>query len=701
MQNEPEIVKILRSEEEKGFLKNNSSLTSIQTIQLPKIQKKDKQKQQQNNTSIHTNFEKINLLDRTSELVCLTSFSLNPKYIYVNPSYEKILGYKPDDLVGKPVWDFVSPEDKKKFTPLLKKYLATKSKNFFKRQKSKIVENIEFRIKDKKGLWHTVESTANLLENEILFISRDVTNKKLIEKNLIHSKEEVENILDAMADGIRFIDKNFNVTKMNKKMSELTGLPPAEGIGSNCMDMFKSKFCGTQECSLLKSLKEGKPFQREEIRIRKDGKKVPCLDNVTPLKDKCGKIIGIIEDFRDISYIKNAEAEMEIKESAIESSINAIVITDATGIITYVNRSFLDMWNLKSEKDVLGKHIVKFWHKKGKYMKVIDALSNEGGWVGVLDGEKKDGSVFPVQLSATSIKDENDNLVRMMASFVDITEQKKAQEELRKSHKQIEKQNIKLKKLDELKSAFLNVTSHELRTPMSSIKGYVQMLLKNTLGEINKEQENALNVVLRNTDRLDHLIQDILDISRLESGTMKFIPEETDIEKMIKEVQETMQSWADSKNIKIDTKIEAQMPNLDIDQDRVKQVIINFTNNAIKFSPEESKIFIKAQKDGKNIQFSVEDSGRGIPEDKKEKIFNTFYQVDSGMDRKFGGAGLGLAICRGIVLAHGGRIWVESKVGEGSKFKFTIPIDPEVNVEERFKEIDIFGLEGKNIKNEK
>jgi signal transduction histidine kinase len=228
---------------------------------------------------------------------------------------------------------------------------------------------------------------------------------------------------------------------------------------------------------------------------------------------------------------------------------------------------------------------------------------------------------------------------------------------------------------------------------MSSIKGYVQMMLKGALGNITEEQTKSLNVVLRNTNRLDNLIQDILDISRLESGTMKFIPNKTNIKEMIQDVAETMKSSADRKDINVKTKIKGEIPFLTIDDDRLKQVIINLVNNAIKFSEENKEIIISAELIDSDILFEVQDFGRGIPEDKLENVFETFYQVDSGVDRKFGGAGLGLAISRGIVLAHGGKIWVESKVGEGSSFKFTIPVKAVEDLEERFKEVDVFKLE--------
>jgi PAS domain S-box-containing protein len=267
-------------------------------------------------------------------------------------------------------------------------------------------------------------------------------------------------------------------------------------------------------------------------------------------------------------------------------------------------------------------------------------------------------------------------------------------DDLQQSQFVIEKQNAQLQKLDKIKSSFLNVTSHELRTPMSAIKGYIQMLLRGNLGAINEEQKNALGIVLRNSNRLDRLVQDILDISRLESGTMKFATGKTDVEKMINELDETMQASAGLKGIKINTEIERDISELNVDKDRISQVVINILNNAIKFSPEGSIINVRVKKQDDDVLFEVQDFGRGIPKEHHHKIFQTFYQVDSDADTKFGGAGLGLAICYGIIFAHGGRIWVESTgmPGEGSTFRFTLPMNSVSDIEKRFKGADVFGL---------
>ena len=276
---------------------------------------------------------------------------------------------------------------------------------------------------------------------------------------------------------------------------------------------------------------------------------------------------------------------------------------------------------------------------------------------------------------------------------IEIKERKRGEEKLRRSQTKIEQQNIQLKKADRIKTDFLNVTSHELRTPMSSIKGYTQMISKQILGQINDEQKKALDVILRNTNRLDALIQDILDVSRLESGTMKFVVAQTDVKNMILETVETIKPFANIKNIEITTKFKDNLPTLNIDKERIKQVLTNILNNAIKFSTDGSAINIFATNEEESILFEIQDFGRGIPRNELKKVFNIFYQVDSGEDRKYGGVGLGLAISRGIVLTHGGKIWVKSKMNEGSTFSFTVPIKPVQDIETRFKELNMFGLE--------
>jgi len=405
-----------------------------------------------------------------------------------------------------------------------------------------------------------------------------------------------------------------------------------------------------------------------------------------------------------------------------------IVEIDGQGVIKYANSFFKELFQIEIDKDSsvyltdllpVEKENMYSCFKELQLKEVcsknfeITISENEKKWINVsftamLTGQENRyvgviHDITEVKKAEEEIKMTNEELLRAQQkneeNYIQLEEKTKKLEEfnikLHESEEILLAANKKLKKLDELKSAFLNITSHELRTPMTSIQGYVQMILKHLLGEVNEQQEKALHIVLRNIIRLDHLIQDILDVSRLESGTMKFIPEKTNIAELIKETEETMISSAKEKNINLQIDILEELPELIVDNERIKQVLINIINNAIKFSPEYSVIHIRLYVDTENITFEIQDFGRGIPPKYQNDIFKTFYQVDGGMDRKFGGVGLGLSICRGIIMAHGGTIWVESEgiENKGSTFKFTLPISSITDVEERFKKLDLFQMD--------
>ncbi|HDD46309.1 MAG TPA: HAMP domain-containing histidine kinase [Candidatus Aenigmarchaeota archaeon] len=252
-----------------------------------------------------------------------------------------------------------------------------------------------------------------------------------------------------------------------------------------------------------------------------------------------------------------------------------------------------------------------------------------------------------------------------------VKKQFETEEKLVKAMKRI----LNLEKLDRLKTLFLTTVSHEIKTPITPIKAQLQMILKGYFGKLNKEQAKSLYIVLDNIDRLDGLISDILDVSRIEAGTIKFVFEKAKIGDVVNEAFESMKQFAKNKEIILEKKIE-DTGEMVFDRDRIMQVIVNLINNAIKFTPKGGKVSIYVKKHKRGAVVIVEDTGIGIPRNKLKQIFKPFYQVDSSYNRKFGGAGLGLSICKGIIEYHGGKVWVESKVGRGSKFYFFLPRKP-------------------------
>ena len=234
--------------------------------------------------------------------------------------------------------------------------------------------------------------------------------------------------------------------------------------------------------------------------------------------------------------------------------------------------------------------------------------------------------------------------------------------------------------IDRAKSEFLSITSHELRSPITPMKAQLQMLEQGYFGKLKKEQTESLKIVVRNADRLDRIISDFLEISRIETARLKFDFRQINIAETIKDTVKFMQGFAKEKQITLDVKI-GHLPLIEADPDRISQVLRNLINNAIKFSEPKSKIEINAEKKDKQILLSVRDYGCGLAPDDQIRVFEPFYQVENHLRRKHGGFGLGLAICRGIVECQKGKIWVESKPGEGCKFNFTVPMEPVRKIE--------------------
>jgi len=232
----------------------------------------------------------------------------------------------------------------------------------------------------------------------------------------------------------------------------------------------------------------------------------------------------------------------------------------------------------------------------------------------------------------------------------------------------------KLKEVDELKDEFLSMTAHELKTPLMPVKIQSQLLLTGVMGKINEKQRDSLDMVLRNTDRLIRLIDDISDISKIEAGTLEFHTEEVQMIDIIKNSIKDLSSLAKEKHIALIGKYPTKLPLIKADKGRLAQVMTNLIKNAIKFTPEKGKITVGAKKSRNNIVVSVKDTGIGISKENLGKVFDKFFQVDTGITRKYGGAGLGLTICKRIIEKHRGKIWSESTLGKGSKFIFTLPI---------------------------
>ncbi|RJQ54348.1 MAG: response regulator [Actinobacteria bacterium] len=251
------------------------------------------------------------------------------------------------------------------------------------------------------------------------------------------------------------------------------------------------------------------------------------------------------------------------------------------------------------------------------------------------------------------------------------------------------------REISQMKNEFVSTVSHELRTPLTSIKGYVDLILDGEAGEINEIQQEFLTIVKQNSDRLVSLINDLLDISRIESGRIHLKIQPIDVQDSIQGAVNTFRAVLDQTGMELITQMPKNIPHAAGDRDRVGQVLTNLISNAIKYSPGGGTVSVKAKQRENQIVFSVSDSGIGISKDDQEKLFSKFFRVDSSLTREIGGTGLGLNICKTIIELLGGQIWVESQLGKGSTFHFTLPVAPKELV--RMPAIDAPVLKGGKV----
>ncbi|HVH11930.1 MAG TPA: response regulator, partial [Longimicrobium sp.] len=262
---------------------------------------------------------------------------------------------------------------------------------------------------------------------------------------------------------------------------------------------------------------------------------------------------------------------------------------------------------------------------------------------------RADGSSFPVEYASTPIV-EDGRITGAVVTFRDVTERRE---------------------VERMKDEFVSVVSHELRTPLTSIRGSLGLLAAGKLGEVPEKGRRMLEIAVQNTDRLVRLINDILDIERIESGRVTMELRPVDASDLVHQSVDVMTAMAEKAGVSLYAWADRQP--MEADPDRILQVLTNLLSNAIKFSPPGAEVSLTTERAEGEVVFRVRDEGRGIPADRLDSIFERFSQVDSSDAREKGGTGLGLAICRSIVQQHGGRIWVESTPGKGSTFTFTLP----------------------------
>jgi PAS domain S-box-containing protein len=302
----------------------------------------------------------------------------------------------------------------------------------------------------------------------------------------------------------------------------------------------------------------------------------------------------------------------------------------------------------------------------------IEEVRTKGNAIFEATYENKNGTPIPMEISARIIEYEDRPTILVVAR--DITERKKAEKDLKKYAGELTEANEELKSLDRMKDEFLSNVSHELKTPLTSISGYTQLLYDGTLGELNEEQLKAQQTVARNAERLERLVESLLYLSRIQAKTAEYFFEPVQICEIIKLIREDLKIQTEQKRINLELNLDDEIPEINGDRDKLTDMLTNVIDNAIKFTPDEGKIVVSSFVEDDNIHIIVKDNGIGIPEEMIDNLFQRFYQIDASRTRKYGGTGLGLYISKTIAQAHNGTVWIESKgENKGTEVHITLP----------------------------
>ena len=238
---------------------------------------------------------------------------------------------------------------------------------------------------------------------------------------------------------------------------------------------------------------------------------------------------------------------------------------------------------------------------------------------------------------------------------------------------ELEKLNEELKNLNKMKSDFISAVSHELRTPLTSIKGYASILMAGKLGDVLPAQKERLEKIDKHSNSLVHLINNLLDIARIESGKVQMDMKDISLKEILDSIVDIITPQVKEKNVSLKVTSNTKFDKIKADQIQLERALLNLLSNAVKFTPEKGRVLIDIQEKDNDIQFSIEDTGIGIPPQDIPKVFQEFFRADNALDQKIKGSGLGLSLVKKIVEAHKGKIWFNTELGKGTRFTFTLP----------------------------
>ena len=461
-----------------------------------------------------------------------------------------------------------------------------------------------------------------------------------------------------------YLDPNGTIIDINNTATTVGDLQKEKIVGKSLFDireLFSEEDIKKHMDAIDKVARGERINDYECDLITKNGTKYRFLFSNDCIKEK-EEVKGILVRGRDVTQRQRAWDELVKLEERYrvlaETSADGVITIDPLGQLTYVNPSFEKMCG-RRKSQILATLFRNYLSEDSIYFfqQVFIDARTKGEKVENVELElvHLDDNIVPLEVNMAPLK-RNNEFAGMVCTIRDITERRKIEDELKKSER--------------LKTEFMNIAAHELKSPVTPIKGYLDLIISDK--DTSDKIKGWAKISLRNAERLLKLVTDILDVSRLDTDTMRFEMEKVSTVEILDEIVEDMRPVIEGKDLKFITNIPRDLPDEMGDKNRLSQVLKNLLVNAIKFT-DNGSISVEAEKREDHILIAVKDTGIGISKDELKKIFNKFYQAYTGDDRKNEGTGLGLYICKEIIRKHDGEIWAESKLGKGSQVYIKLP----------------------------
>ena len=513
------------------------------------------------------------------------------------------------------------------------------------------------------------------------------------------AREYSESIIDTVREPLIVLDQDLRVVSVSRSFYEFFKVKPEETVGELIYDLGNNQWNIPKLRELLETILPQKAtFDNYEVEhdFTNIGKRIMLL-NARQIQRVFGKDRIILLAIEDITERKEIEAGLEktrkelavIKKTAdevsefAESIINTVreplISLDQDLRVVTVSRSFYEFFKVKPEETV-GQLIYDLGNKQWNIPKLRELLETILPQKATFDNYEVEHDFTTIGkrimlLNARQIQRVSGKERTILLAIEDITERKEIEAGLEKAHDELNDLAAELKRAARAKSEFLANMSHELRTPLNSINGFSEVLFDETFGPLNEKQKKYVNNVLTSGKHLLLLINQILDMAKVEAGKMKLTLSSLPMKNLLNEISMLVADMASKKKIEMVLEIADDLPDIEADELKVKEIMYNLLSNAVKFTPEGGKIGMRARKLETEVEITVWDTGIGIASENKEKIFEGFFRVDTPYSRVTEGTGLGLPLSKKMAELHGGKFSVESDgLDRGTSVRFTLPI---------------------------